>query len=617
MDALRTDFYKALPLLTRDQLLAVIREASHSYYNDGTSLLTDDEFDRVKDRYQSTFGPVSIGAPVLKEKVRLPYFMGSMDKIKPGDNLAAWARKYPGTVCISDKLDGISALYGKTDTKQYLYTRGDGTVGQDISHILPHILGLPLPSSSSTCVVRGELIVSKDNYERVKEGKKGARQMVCGLVNQKTLTSELRLVEFVAYEVISPSMRPIEQFQWLSSHGFRTARWQQGLTTLSMDAMSEMLVHHKASSPYEIDGLIVTHDAIYPRLNKNPEHAFAFKMAFADQQAITEVLGVRWEASKDGYLKPTVQFAPVHIGGTTIQYATGFNAAFVQSKGIGPGAFVEIIRSGDVIPFLRDVKTPATPAMPTDSWHWNETRVDAILDTVKGNPDVEKRALLYFAQSVGIGACGEGVIAKLYEAGIHTIPQLYNTDMNEAFVSKLPGFGAASAKKLLQNIEASRTATRTQWAVGSGIFGRGMGTKRLESALALENPTVSTVSQLAGWSTESATTYMKALPEFEAFVKRVGITFPLPSPALAPSSSSSPSSSLAPKMNETVLFTGFRSADLEAEVRVAGATLVDTFTKKVTILVVKDATVSNEKTKKALAAGIAVLTAEELRARLK
>jgi DNA ligase (NAD+) len=75
-------------------------------------------------------------------------------------------------------------------------------------------------------------------------------------------------------------------------------------------------------------------------------------MLFADQQATTEVLKVVWEVSKDGYLKPTVNFEPVNIGGSIIQYATGFNAAWIHENGIGPGAFIDIIRSGDVIPYI-------------------------------------------------------------------------------------------------------------------------------------------------------------------------------------------------------------------------------------------------------------------------
>ena len=86
-------------------------------------------------------------------------------------------------------MDGISGLVVKKGGKRGLYTRGDGTIGQDISHMIPFIQIGDIPGLDEYAV-RGELIVSKANYEKVKEGKRGARQMVSGLANQKTMTKE-------------------------------------------------------------------------------------------------------------------------------------------------------------------------------------------------------------------------------------------------------------------------------------------------------------------------------------------------------------------------------------------------------------------------------------------
>lgn len=91
---------------------------------------------------------------------------------------------------------------------------------------------------------------------------------------------------------------------------------------------------------YEIDGIIVTHDEIFPRQSKNPEHAFAFKMVLSDQIVEAIVIDVLWSPSKDGYLKPRVKLQPVNIGGATIEYATAHNAAFVRDNGLGVGSVV-------------------------------------------------------------------------------------------------------------------------------------------------------------------------------------------------------------------------------------------------------------------------------------
>jgi NAD-dependent DNA ligase len=625
--ALKKDFYPVMTNLTKKQLEEVLEYLGDEYYNKGISLVQDEEYDRLRETLAKKYGTSdvlnTVGAKVEKQKVRLPFFMGSMDKIKPDkNNLEGWSAKYKGAVCISDKLDGISGLVIKKNGARVLYTRGDGSVGQDISHMLPFIQIGDIPGLDEYAV-RGELIVSKANYDKVKEGKRGARQMVSGLANQKTLTkerkAEMALIEFVAYEVIVPGdLKPSAQFALLDKKSsFAVAKWSTE-SDITIDKLSAILTEHKTVSKYEIDGIIIAHDKAYPRVaGRNPEHAFAFKMSFADQAAVTEVLHVIWDASKDGYLKPTVNFEPVNIGGVIIQYATGFNAAFIQSHGIGPGAFIEIIRSGDVIPYIKEVKSaaPGGASMPAAKWHWNETHVDALLDTLAGNADVEKKALVYFANTLDISFCGEGTISRLHDAGIKTIPQLLSVT-EEFLVSKVDGFKKASAAKLVGAIsEASKKATVTQWAVGSAIFGRGIGTKRVEAAFAVVPKSleggadlVEKVMAQGGWSKESAEGFVKGLPEFKAFMEGIGFKPKVATPVKV--------ASAGKLKGQVILFTGFHPKDLETEVVKQGGELADTWGKKVTILVIKDATVANEKTKKALAAGIPVMTADQFRSRL-
>ena len=624
---LKKDFYKTMDVLNKKQLEDVLEYLGTEYYNEGISHLSDEEYDRLKDLLARKFGDSSalnaVGAKVEKQKIKLPYFLGSMDKIKPDkNNIEGWLAKYKGAVCVSDKLDGISALVVKKDGKRGLYTRGDGSVGQDISHMIPFIQIGDLPGLDEYAV-RGELIVSKVNYEKVKEGKKGARQMVTGLANQKTMTkerkAEMALIEFVAYEVIVPTgKKPSEQFTLLDKRSnFTVAKWSvEG--DITIEKLSKILTEHKLVSKYEIDGIIINHDRDYPRTTgKNPEHAFAFKMSFADQSAVTEVLHVVWEVSKDGYIKPTVNFEPVNIGGVTIQWATGFNASYIESSGIGPGAFIEIIRSGDVIPYIKEVKSAAPKGgeMPSVKWHWNETHVDAVIDKMAGNPDVEKKTLAYFAEKLEIGNCGEGTVARLHDAGIRSPKQLLG--ITEAFlIENVDGFKKAAAAKLVSAISAAvKKATVTQWAVGSGIFGRAIGTKRSEIAFAVVPPSledngdlVAKITAIDGWSRDSAENFVKMLPEFKEFMEDIGVKPKVATPAKVLSNG---------KLKDAVvLFTGFHPKDLEAEVVKQGGELADVWTKRVTILIIKDATVNNEKTKKAVAAGVPVVTADDFRRRL-
>jgi len=626
--ALQADFFPIMTKLTKPQLEAVMKYLSDVYYNDGTSLISDENYDRLRETLIRKFGVTEVaeevGAEAKKHKVKLPYFLGSMDKIKPDrNNLDSWLAKYKGPYCISDKLDGMSALVVKQGGKRSLFSRGNGEIGQDISHMLPHI-SIGDIASVGSYAVRGELIVSRANYASVAEGKRGARQMVTGLSNQKSVTKERRaemnLVEFVAYEVIVPeALTAAQQFHLLDTRStFSVAQWTQ-VSAISIESLSELLTARRASSRYEIDGIIVSNEGVYPRTtNKYPDHAFAFKMTFAAQQATTEVLKVVWEVSKDGYLKPTVNFEPVNIGGSVIQFATGFNASWIHSNGIGPGAFIDIIRSGDVIPYIKEVKSaaPGGPQMPPVRWHWNETHVDAVVENLGENPDVQKKALLYFAQTLEIGFCGEGNINKLYEIGITSIPKLLALD-EETLVSSGGGFGKSGAKKLVDAIaEAKSKATIVQYAVGSGIFGRGIGTKRTELAFTVvpknlqpSAKLINAIEEIPGWSRESAEGFVANLPAFKKFMVGLGVKVQA---APAP-----PAAAADGKLKgQVVLFTGFHPKDLEAAVLAQGGELADTFGKKVTVLVVKDASVSNEKTKKAQASGIPVRTADQFKAML-
>ena len=195
----------------------MIELANHQYYNTKNPLLTDVEYDIIVEymerKYPNNLVLQGVGAKVEKNKVRLPYEMASMDKIKPDTNaLITWKSKYSGQYVLSCKLDGVSGLYTTENGEAKLYTRGDGKVGQDITHLLK-VLKLPKHEGH---VVRGEFIILKEVFEE-KYSKTFAnpRNLVSGIVNSKTIDEKARDLHFVAYEVIKPEMKPSEQMNKL------------------------------------------------------------------------------------------------------------------------------------------------------------------------------------------------------------------------------------------------------------------------------------------------------------------------------------------------------------------------------------------------------------------
>ena len=137
--------------------------------------------------------------------------MPSMDKIQPAtDALDKWMKNYTGNYILSCKLDGVSGMYTNENGTHKLYTRGDGAVGQDITHLLP---SLNLPKQKNI-VVRGEFIISKTKFEEKYKTKfANSRNLVAGIINSKTLDSKIKEVDVVANEGIQPEMCPSEQMK--------------------------------------------------------------------------------------------------------------------------------------------------------------------------------------------------------------------------------------------------------------------------------------------------------------------------------------------------------------------------------------------------------------------
>ena len=125
--------------------------------------------------------------------------------------------------------------------------------------------------------------------------------------------------------------------------------------------LSEYLKERRTKGNYVIDGVIVTDNGIHDRNeDSNPEYAFAFKDILEDQKAESKIIEIEWKVSKNGYLNPTVIIEPVSIGGVEIKRVTAHNAKYVVDNKLGKGALIEIIRSGDVIPYIQKVLKPAS-----------------------------------------------------------------------------------------------------------------------------------------------------------------------------------------------------------------------------------------------------------------
>jgi NAD-dependent DNA ligase len=140
---------------------------NESYHNE-EQLISDEVFDELVDLYEVKFQPYQVvGAEPTREKVILPYFLSSLNKIKEDKEIALFSSSYPGPYVVEDKIDGITLLlvYSPNQPTK-LYTRGGGVRGVDVSHLLSYIK-LPYVNRGSNLVIRGEL-VGKSRYVLLK-----------------------------------------------------------------------------------------------------------------------------------------------------------------------------------------------------------------------------------------------------------------------------------------------------------------------------------------------------------------------------------------------------------------------------------------------------------------
>jgi NAD-dependent DNA ligase len=609
-----------LDKLTESQLSSMIEKANDNYYNNntkGAQLVSDAQYDIVKEyidrKFPANTAIKQVGAQVVKNKVVLPYEMASMDKIKPeSDALVRWTAKYKGPYILSAKLDGVSGLYTCEGDVPRLYTRGDGKVGQDVSH-LTRVLSLPcIPG----LVVRGEFILRKAVFDTKYKGTFAtARNLVAGIVNAKTIDDKTRDLDFVVYEVIKPVLSPSKQLEVLLGHRFNTV-WHMTTKTLSNNALSTVLQDTRAKYEYETDGIIVTDDKVWPRGTGNPEHAFAFKMAISDQMAEAKVVDVLWEVSQDGYLKPRIRIEPVNIAGVNIEYTTGFNGKFIEENGIGVGAVVRVIRSGDVIPYIREVIAPATKAkMPDVPYVWTATHVDVIVENAAEDPAVKRKNVIGFFLELDIKGLGESNLKKMVEAGHDSVAKILGLRL--ADLEKVFGQGK-TAPALYEGIKARVSkATLAELMTASNLFGRGIGRKSVD-ALLKESPDFLTSGEDKTLKLEilskigikkNGEQFYDAIVPFRRFLEECGLAGKLD----AVQESSIQGLLQNPLSGKSVVMTKVRDAEIIDFLKRVGATLDDTMKTTTFVLIVKDRGDVSSKTKYAEARGIPIMTVEEFK----
>lgn len=575
--------YTILEKLTIKEIAGLLKQANHAYHEEGKPLFTDDIYEIIRD-YLSKLVPDHpliqtdiVGAVPKKDKVKLPIWMGSLNKIKDAPELIEkWKLKYKDEYIVSDKLDGISCLFKLSEGKISLFSRGNGEYGQNISHLLQFIKGIPVglkTKGTDDILIRGELILSKEDWESIKAKRTNPRNTVAGLANSKKPDANIaKLVWFIAYECIEPrNLKPYDALKWLEKKGFRVVYNRLIIDVkLNSDELSKILLDRRKNSLFEIDGLVVFHNKNHIQNdNENPSYAFAFKSVLTAEKAEVIVKDVKWNVSKNGLLKPVVHFDMVFIGGAHIQKASGHNGQMIFKNNIGPGSRIIVIRSGDVIPYILDILTPSAsgkPSLPDQiyfPWKWNDNKVEIVLLNPLAAKEYHLKQLENYINVVGIKGLGSKLTKNLFNKGIDSVKKLVNITKMDLYKAT---YSATITMKIYSQMQdIYRKGSCVEFMQASNIFGGGFGKRKFKLIAeafpqVLENnpPTLSAMLETKGIGERFARHFLENLGTFHEFMNEVGLPCRSSILHVEPTPDG-----LMVLSGKTIVFTGFRSKELE------------------------------------------------------
>jgi DNA ligase (NAD+) len=456
--------------------------------------------------------------------------MLSLDNVNSAQDLREWDRRVhelagPGAaisyVC-EYKLDGLSMALHYTGSVQAGgdgagteqlrlergLTRGDGSVGEDVTSNVRTIRSVPLVIDAARrkkanlperFEVRGEVVMPLAGFLKMNEEREALGQAPAALRGFaaagtiRTLEPNIvaqRRLDFYGYFALDATGEPLFQTQTealdaLTAAGFRVNPHREAIATIDklLDFVESADINRN-SLGYEIDGVIKLDSAALQRrlgfTGKAPRWAVAYK--FAARFAVTQVLDIKIQVGRTGKLTPVAVLAPVAIGGITVTRATLHNADEIERLGLLLGDSVRVERGGDVIPKVVEVVTDKDHPRETQSFTFPEQCPVCDAEVKRTPGEVDHRcvnatcparvggSILHFASRgvMNIEGLGEAVVTQLLNRGlVRSIADIYLLD--EAKLLSLERIGKKTAHALLAEIEKSRKAPLYRVLFGLGI----------------------------------------------------------------------------------------------------------------------------------------------------
>lgn len=501
------------------ELIKLMNRYRHEYYNLNAPTVSDEVYDRLFDElvglqtktciYMANSPTMAPGYPPVSklEKVNHSIPLLSLDKSKAVADLISFQQQKQLMLML--KLNGLTVkLVYENNELVEASTRGDGDVGENITHNVCGIAGIPiLIDHKERLIVTGEAFISTSDFEELKATKldstgkphKNGCNLAAGSV--RLLDPEeckMRRVRFQAFNVLEGfDDIPLKskKLGMLPALGFNVCKYfvtNRPLNGQQMEDGIKRLQEYAKQNDIPIDGIVVTYnDVAYSKSCGRTGHHYkdgiAFK--FEDDLFETRLRAIEWTPSRFGPIAPVAVLDPVIIEGCEVTHASLHNVSFIESKELSVGCRVLISKRNMIIPQVEEnldrggyVVSQMIPAVcpccrqPTTVRESEPDKDGKIVKVLYcDNEDCDSRKLKKFVhfvskKAMNIEGLAEGTLEKLIGRGwIHSFMDIYDLDRHRNEIIAMDGFGEKSRQRIWDAIQKSRTTTFERFLIAMDI----------------------------------------------------------------------------------------------------------------------------------------------------
>ena len=497
------------------ELVTLLNRYAHEYYTKDTPSVSDSEYDQLyrelislEEKYPNDILPDSpthrVGGKVLDgfEKYQHQYPLYSLQDAFSRTELEAFdervRKEFPGAIYLCElKIDGLSiSLSYENGILVAGATRGDGSIGENITENLKRVKDIPLTLPQPlTMTVRGECYMPKASFDEVNRFRQengeaefaNPRNAAAGTLRQlDTAVVAKRNLSTFLYQEASPTTEVSQESVLKKLSKLRFAVNDNRVLASNIDQVwnfIEKISRERNQLPYEIDGIVIKVNSLAAQEElgftvKAPKWAIAYKFPAEEKEA--KLLSVDWTVGRTGVVTPTANLTPVQLAGTTVSRATLHNVDYIQEKDIRKDDTVIVYKAGDIIPaVLRVVETKRVseeklavpkycPSCESELLHFEDEVALRCINPLC--PAQIREGLIHFASrdAMNITGLGPAVVEKLFYQGlVGDVAGIYRLQVEELL--QLENFKEKSANKLYNAIQASKENSAERLLFGLGI----------------------------------------------------------------------------------------------------------------------------------------------------